>query len=50
MPRLQAALDFVDTARALKCAREALEGGADLLEVGTPLLKAAGLDAVRALR
>ena len=49
MARLQVALDFVDLARALKCAKEAVEGGADLLEVGTPLLKAEGLDAVRAL-
>ncbi|MHC4924310.1 MAG: 3-hexulose-6-phosphate synthase [Planctomycetota bacterium] len=49
MAQLQVALDFVDTARALKCAREAVDGGADILEVGTPLLKAEGLDAVRAL-
>lgn len=48
--KLQVALDFVDTSRALKCAREAAAGGADILEVGTPLLKAEGLDAVRALR
>jgi 3-hexulose-6-phosphate synthase/6-phospho-3-hexuloisomerase len=49
MAKLQVALDFVDLARALKCAREAVEGGADLLEVGTPLLKAEGLEALRAL-
>lgn len=48
--RLQVALDFVDNSRALKCAREAAAGGADLLEVGTPLLKAEGLSAVRLLR
>jgi len=46
---LQVALDYVDNYRALKCAREAVEGGADVLEVGTPLLKAEGLDAVRLL-
>ncbi len=46
---LQVALDYVDNSRALKCAREAVEGGADLLEVGTPLLKAEGLGAVRLL-
>lgn len=46
---LQVALDFVDLSRALKCAREAAAGGADILEVGTPLLKAEGLAAVRAL-
>jgi 3-hexulose-6-phosphate synthase/6-phospho-3-hexuloisomerase len=52
MPRnvlLQVALDFVDNSRALKCAREAAAGGADILEVGTPLLKAEGLEAVRML-
>jgi len=49
-PRLQVALDFVDAARALKCAREAVAGGADILEVGTPLLKAEGLEIVRILR
>ena len=52
MPRkvlLQVALDFVDNSRALKCAREAAAGGADILEVGTPLLKAEGLSAVRLL-
>ena len=49
MARLQVALDFVDTSRALRCAKEAVAGGADLLEVGTPLLKAEGLEAVRAL-
>jgi 3-hexulose-6-phosphate synthase/6-phospho-3-hexuloisomerase len=46
---LQVALDYVDNSRALKCAREAVAGGADVLEVGTPLLKAEGLSAVRAL-
>jgi 3-hexulose-6-phosphate synthase/6-phospho-3-hexuloisomerase len=52
MPRkvlLQVALDYVDNSRALKCAREAVAGGADILEVGTPLLKAEGLEAVRML-
>ncbi|MFV1958193.1 MAG: 3-hexulose-6-phosphate synthase [Planctomycetota bacterium] len=48
--RLQLALDHVDLHRALKAAREAVEGGVDLLEVGTPLLKAEGLGAVRAIR
>jgi len=48
--RLQLALDQVDLHRALRAAREAVAGGVDLLEVGTPLLKAEGLGAVRALR
>ncbi len=49
-PRLQVALDFVDLDRALGVAREAVAGGADILEAGTPLIKSEGLDAVRALR
>jgi 3-hexulose-6-phosphate synthase/6-phospho-3-hexuloisomerase len=48
--RLQLALDFVDLPRALQAAGEAVRGGVHLLEVGTPLLKAEGLEAVRALR
>lgn len=48
--RLQLALDFVDMHRALAVAREGVRGGVHVLEVGTPLLKAEGLDAVRRLR
>ncbi|MBA3065063.1 orotidine 5'-phosphate decarboxylase [bacterium] len=50
MAKLQIALDFVDLPRALKAARAAVEGGADILEAGTPLIKSCGLEAVRALR
>jgi 3-hexulose-6-phosphate synthase/6-phospho-3-hexuloisomerase len=49
-PILQVALDFLELKRALKAAREAVEGGASWIEAGTPLVKSAGLDAVRALR
>ncbi len=49
-PVLQLALDFVDLRRALKVAREAVAGGVDWLEAGTPLIKSEGLEAVRALR
>lgn len=48
--KLQVALDFLNLARALKVARAAWEGGADILEAGTPLIKSEGLDAVRKLR
>jgi 3-hexulose-6-phosphate synthase/6-phospho-3-hexuloisomerase len=48
--RLQVALDFINLPRALKAAREAAAGGADILEAGTPLIKAEGLNAVRALK
>ena len=49
-PILQVALDFIDLPRALKLAGEALQGGADWIEAGTPLIKSSGLDAVRELR
>ncbi|MFH1022416.1 MAG: orotidine 5'-phosphate decarboxylase / HUMPS family protein [Planctomycetota bacterium] len=50
MALLQLALDFLELPRALKAAREAVPGGVDWLEAGTPLIKSEGLDAVRSLR
>ncbi len=47
---LQVALDFVDLHRAVKVAEEAIEGGADWLEIGTPLIKSEGMNAIRHLR
>jgi len=49
-PVLQLALDFVDLERAIQVAAEAVEGGVDWIEAGTPLIKSEGLNAVRALR
>lgn len=49
-PVLQIALDEVNLDRALQYAREAVEGGVEWIEAGTPLIKAEGLEAVRALR
>lgn len=49
-PVLQVALDFVNLSRALKCAEEAVAGGVDWLEAGTPLIKSEGLNALRKLR
>jgi 3-hexulose-6-phosphate synthase/6-phospho-3-hexuloisomerase len=49
-PVLQVALDFVDLSRAMKCAEEAVAGGVDWLEAGTPLIKSEGLNAIRKLR
>jgi 3-hexulose-6-phosphate synthase/6-phospho-3-hexuloisomerase len=49
-PVLQVALDFENLSRALPAAREAVAGGADWVEAGTPLIKSEGLDAVRELR
>ncbi|MDR1521061.1 MAG: orotidine 5'-phosphate decarboxylase [Planctomycetota bacterium] len=49
-PVLQAALDFIELERALRLAAEAVAGGADWLEAGTPLIKSEGFEAVRRLR
>jgi 3-hexulose-6-phosphate synthase/6-phospho-3-hexuloisomerase len=49
-PILQVALDFLNLSRAVKVAREAVAGGADWIEAGTPLIKSEGLDAVRTLK
>ncbi|MDO9536770.1 MAG: 3-hexulose-6-phosphate synthase [Thermoplasmata archaeon] len=46
----QVALDLVDTHRALQIAKEAVDGGIDWLEAGTPLIKSEGLDIIRKLR
>ncbi len=50
MPILQVALDLVELKRAVEIARLALEGGADWIEVGTPLIKSEGMEAVRVMR
>ena len=49
-PVLQLALDFVDLPRALQVAEEAVAGGADWLEAGTPLIKSEGLEAIREMK
>ncbi len=49
-PVLQIALDEVNLDRAVQYAREAVAGGVDWIEAGTPLIKACGLDAVRVLK
>jgi len=47
---LQVALDFVDLPRAIIVAGEAVAGGVDWVEAGTPLIKSEGLRAVRELK
>ena len=48
--KLQVALDFLELPRAMAVAAGAVEGGADYIEAGTPLIKSEGLDAVRRLK
>ncbi|WP_174591137.1 3-hexulose-6-phosphate synthase [Methanocella conradii] len=49
-PILQVALDEVELERAMAIASEAVAGGADYIEAGTPLIKSEGMNAVRTLR
>jgi 3-hexulose-6-phosphate synthase/6-phospho-3-hexuloisomerase len=49
-PILQVALDLLQGDRALQIAREAVAGGADWIEAGTPLIKSEGMEIVRRLK
>jgi len=48
--RLQVALDLLDLERCLRIAEAALGAGAHIIEVGTPLVKYRGMEAVRTFR
>lgn len=48
-PILQVALDLVETDRAVRIAEEAIAGGADWLEAGTPLIKSEGMACISRL-
>ncbi len=49
-PILQVALDLLELKRAVEIAGEALNGGADWIEVGTPLIKSEGMNAIREIK
>ncbi|MCU0851753.1 MAG: orotidine 5'-phosphate decarboxylase [Thermoplasmata archaeon] len=49
-PVLQVALDLVHGDRALNIAADAVKGGADWIEAGTPLIKSEGMQIVRDLK
>jgi len=49
-PILQVALDLMNLHRALQIAKEAVEGGVDWVEAGTPLIKSEGLNCIRELK
>ena len=44
------ALDILDLDRSIQIAKEAVSGGADWIEAGTPLIKSEGMDAVREMK
>lgn len=50
MPILQVALDLMHLKRAIQIAKEAVEGGVEWIEAGTPLIKSEGMEVVRQLR
>ncbi len=49
-PVLQVALDVLEVERAIQIAKEAIEGGTDWIEAGTPLIKSEGMNAIRKLK
>ncbi len=49
-PILQVALDLLELKRAVEIARDAIEGGVDWIEIGTPLIKSEGMDAIRTIK
>jgi 3-hexulose-6-phosphate synthase/6-phospho-3-hexuloisomerase len=49
-PVLQVALDLMHLKRAVEIGKEAVDGGADWIEAGTPLIKSEGVDCIRALK
>jgi len=50
MAILQVALDLINAHRAIEIAKEAIRGGADWLEAGTPLIKSEGMDIITELK
>lgn len=49
-PKLQLALDLINLDQAMRIAAEAVSGGVERLEAGTPLIKSEGLEVVRKMR
>ncbi|NTV27258.1 MAG: bifunctional hexulose-6-phosphate synthase/ribonuclease regulator [Methanothrix sp.] len=49
-PILQVALDLLELDRSIEIAKEAISGGADWIEAGTPLIKSEGMNSVREMK
>ena len=47
--KVQVSIDAENLEEAMKIAQASVEGGADILEVGTPLLLGEGVHAIRAM-
>ncbi len=50
MTKLQVALDLLSLEKAIDIATKVVRGGAHILEAGTPLIKAVGVECIRELR
>lgn len=50
MAFLQVALDLMNLGRSVAIAHEAADGGADWIEIGTPLVKSEGAEGIRSMR
>jgi 3-hexulose-6-phosphate synthase/6-phospho-3-hexuloisomerase len=48
--QLQIALDFIDLDIAVDMAKKVVAGGADIVEVGTPLIKSRGVSSITTIR
>ncbi len=48
-PKVQVALDLTDTEQAIEIGTEAVKGGVDWIEAGTPLIKSEGVEAIEKL-
>ncbi|MDI6820208.1 MAG: orotidine 5'-phosphate decarboxylase [Candidatus Hodarchaeaceae archaeon] len=49
-PVVQVALDVVELKQAIEIGKQAVSGGVEWVEAGTPLIKSAGLEAIKQLR
>lgn len=49
-PVLQVAIDVLESERAIQIAKEAVEGGVEWIEAGTPLIKSEGMNVIRQLK
>ncbi len=49
-PKLQVALDLTNLDDAIRIGEMVVEGGCDILEAGTPLIKSVGIESIRRLR
>ena len=47
---LQVALDLIDVKEAISLAKLVRDGGADIIEVGTPLIKCAGANVIKSVK